>query len=797
MPINLHSYLSSLQLLILTWIGSAELATASPTLPQERVLPGGEGVGSPYGYFGQQVALDGNRMMVVAKEAAAVGSVIYYEFEAGSWLEKQQLLATGNSTDVQFGSDLFLHGDTLVVGASSIYRERDNNSIYIYGYNDFKWQLEQKITGFSLVADRMGAHVALDQDTLFFAAEDCEFDFLTVDCVVEFVRSDQSWVEGQIIKPEFDFYYSGFGQKLLIKGHELYIGAPRARNGVDHNVGGVFHFLKTAGDWVNNQVLFASDGLSYDEFSTAINVYENTLVIGAYSHDTAVLNQGAVYIFNRETNTSQWQETDKLMPALDENAHHFGYSISLYEDQLLIGLESGDQIDELNDKFYLFENQAGNWTPIIFDNPFAGRNGRFAHSVAISDVHLVVSEIMAGDNMTGVFHSYEKTANAWQHASQVEPELGSDYAKFGNYMTADGDFLFISAPKEFNSNNQYGSVYIYSKTLGDHQMIDKVISPDTNTTSDFGYAIDVSLGRLAISSPYDQEAGDLAGAVFIYDEQTAWQTYQKLIPMSQDSTARFGTSVSIDGDSLAVGAPFELINDLYVGNVSIFEITDDVWTHELTIEPNEVLASDRFGQTVVLVGEHLMISSKTNNDIAGNTGEVDIYRKINGVWTYLQSFTDANLNYRDIGNQVIIKGDLAAISATSIAANAGAVFMLQFNGTSWDYLQVLYADDFTSNNLFGSAIEITPKSIYIGASNDRAFGYATGSIYQFNRLANTWQQSQKINSFDQLNGIGFGANLTLIGSELCIGAPLENTRGFQAGAVYCQEIDEIFTTTFE
>ena len=85
------------------------------------------------------------------------------------------------------------------------------------------------------------------------------------------------------------------------------------------------------------------------------------------------------------------------------------------------------------------------------------------------------------------------------------------------------------------------------------------MSPSISSASDrFGYGVDASPNRLVVGGPRSDANGlTNGGAVFIHDRESngSWGAEELLVPGDLTDWDRFGQSVSLDGDRLLVGAP--------------------------------------------------------------------------------------------------------------------------------------------------------------------------------------------------------------------------------------------------
>ncbi|MDP6124879.1 MAG: FG-GAP repeat protein [Candidatus Latescibacteria bacterium] len=103
-----------------------------------------------------------------------------------------------------------------------------------------------------------------------------------------------------------------FGGSVSLSGDVAVIGAV----GDDYdvfNTGSAYVFERQAdGSWTEQQKLSASDGSADDQFSSSVSVFGDVAVMGTYLDDDNYSNAGAVYVYERQTDSS-WTEEAKLL----------------------------------------------------------------------------------------------------------------------------------------------------------------------------------------------------------------------------------------------------------------------------------------------------------------------------------------------------------------------------------------------------------------------------------------------------------------------------------------------------
>ncbi len=92
----------------------------------------------------------------------------------------------------------------------------------------------------------------------------------------------------------------------------------------------------------------------------------------------------------------------------------------------------------------------------------------------------------------------------------------------------------------------------------------------------------------------------------------------------------------------------------------------------------------------------------------------------------------------------------------------------------------LTASDGTANDFFGNDVAVSDDTIIVGAFWDAENGYASGSVYVFERNwggANTWGQTAKITAIDGVANDVFGGSVAIGGNTIVVGADGDDTSG--------------------
>lgn len=173
-----------------------------------------------------------------------------------------------------------------------------------------------------------------------------------------------------------------FGTSVAIDYPFLVVGTPGDDDG-GTNAGAVYLFWYTSGAWAQFSKHVASDTGSADDFGRAVSISGETFVVGAPGHDTATVDNGAVYTFTR--GALLWFEDDTvLLPSTTAtNNAHFGEALSLMGDRLLVGAPDDNYLNTEGGRAWIYgRTPSDSWNPLA--NLYAlDAFGHFGSSVSM------------------------------------------------------------------------------------------------------------------------------------------------------------------------------------------------------------------------------------------------------------------------------------------------------------------------------------------------------------------------------------------------------------------------------
>lgn len=288
----------------------------------------------------------------------------------------------------------------------------------------------------------------------------------------------------------------------------------------------------------------------------------------------------------------------------------------------------------------------------------------------------------------------------------------------------------------------------------------------------------------AISAPGSRAD---TGAAYVFVRQGgAWEYQAKLTPGTSLS-GYFGCSVSIDGDRAVCGADQDRSAAYWAGAAYVFHRSGTTWTREAQLLASDAHSEDRFGWSVGISGDRVVVGSPQDDDVPGQSGSAYVFRFDDPVWVQEQKLTASDADNADyFGYSVAIDGDLLVVGAYR-DEDGGSAYVFRREGTTWIEEDKLVASDHESGDEFGTSVSISGELIVVGAPKEDEAQSNSGSAYVFRREGATWVQETKLHADDAYTGDAFGHSVSIRGGRIVVGVPFDDISdgsGIDEGSAY-------------
>ncbi|MCK5824595.1 MAG: T9SS type A sorting domain-containing protein [Ichthyobacteriaceae bacterium] len=418
-----------------------------------------------------------------------------------------------------------------------------------------------------------------------------------------------------------------FGMAVSIDGNNAVVSAPGDGSYYDYGAVYVYTYKEGTG-WTEKQKLSHDD--STHRFGSSVCIKGENIIIGAYKSHSA-------YIYSLDENDHTWKQKAELYPLVGEWyiwGSFFGSSVAIEDNKAFVGATS------LNDTgavfCYIFDEENSSWN---FKQLLEPKNGDksdiFGFSISISNNNLIIGAPKDDDNGTDsgsvYFYSFDENKNIWKENSKITPDdiVGNDF--FGWDVSISQNFAIAGA---YRANNYTGSAYIMeqNESTKTWNLTNKLTSLDGTYRDFFGCSVDIDVG-VAIVGAYG--VNDEEGSAYIYTynkDEKNWRETNTLVA-SQVSLSRyydyFGYSVSISGTNSIAGSYYNsnmgsayifnnISNPNYLTNVNIE--SDDCIFYPNPVKNKLTVKTKTSGITTIKIlnsiGEVILSKTSTSNSFS-------------------------------------------------------------------------------------------------------------------------------------------------------------------------------------
>lgn len=299
-------------------------------------------------------------------------------------------------------------------------------------------------------------------------------------------------------------------------------------------------------------------------------------------------------------------------------------------------------------------------------------------------------------------------------------------------------------------------------------------------TNEAGTSVSISANGLivAIGAPRNIGNGNYSGNVRVFQNVSGvWSQVGNSI-LGKSANDKFGTSVSLssDGSIVAMGAPYNDDNGMpYNGAVSVYKNVSGIWNKI----GNDIIdnVQDLSGVSVALSsdGSVVAIGSSYGNDL-GPAGNVSVYENIAGNWSKIGNTLTGSSAGDMFGNSVAISdnGSIVAIGANAAdgnGLNSGSVSIYQNVSGNWVKIGADIHGEFAGDD-FGAGVSLSADGsiVAVGATENDGNGSYSGHVRIFKNISGSWTQlGTDIDGEHAGDRSGFTVSLSTDGTILAIG----------------------------
>ncbi len=479
----------------------------------------------------------------------------------------------------------------------------------------------------------------------------------------------------------------------------------------------------------------------------------------AVSGDTAVIGadlkhslQGAAYVFVRSG--ASWTQQAKLTASDGASGDQFGFSVSLNGDTAVVGAFGNGSGQGAA---YVFVRSNGNWVQQAKLNASDGASGdNLGISVSVNgDTALVGASSQA--SAQGAAYVFVRSGTSWTQQAKLTASDGASGDQFGASVSVMADTAAVGSP---GRGSRQGGAYVFVRTGGNWTEQAKLAASDGAAGDSFGNSVSVSGDTVAIGA---MAKGGTIGAAYVFKRTgTNWGQQAELTAADGRPRDQFGRYVSVDGNTVVSGANSGPPN---TGAAYVFVSSGATWSQQAKLLAVFGGGGDEFGYSIAVSGDTIIAGAPLQ---ANHKGHAYAFVRAGTNWTQQADFGAPDAASGDyFGWFVSVNGDTAVVGAIFADSFQGAAYVFVRSATGWTQQAKLTASDRAGGDIFGASVSIDGETAVVGASEKAS---NTGAAYVFVRTGSTWTQQAKLTAPDGAAGDFFGESVAVSGDTAVIGA---------------------------
>ena len=403
-------------------------------------------------------------------------------------------------------------------------------------------------------------------------------------------------------------------------------------------------------EWqVAPQILSAIPSVVGDGFGCAVAMNEagTILVVGASDAKVDDVNAvGAVHIYVYSKLLNAWEHVQLLecpqnllggVPIGSSALALFGWSVAISETTIVVGAPIGAPLfgPPLPGRAYVFQQSADDnlWGKIVGGERVANKIlaptdpeliGYFGGSVAIDidpafgtdDTRIAVGSPFRGTANQGGVYIFEGTGSTFTQKKFLLPEDVIAQDQFGSKVAMDGNLLVVGAQlADSDDLVNSGAAYVYRRTsnvgetIGTWSSIPDATLINAGGASEDGFGSSVSIvgNTIAVGAP-GTDRGVVSAASFVvgtrYTIQVVGTTDFTLIGAASN---RVGTIFTATAAGIGTGTAY--VASSSNGSAFVYRFTGGFWTVDSEVFPRETNAANAFGYSLGLAmnGDQLLV----------------------------------------------------------------------------------------------------------------------------------------------------------------------------------------------
>ena len=225
--------------------------------------------------------------------------------------------------------------------------------------------------------------------------------------------------------------------------------------------------------------------------------------------------------------------------------------------------------------------------------------------------------------------------------------------------------------------------------------------------------------------------------------------------------------------TVVAGTQYTSLNNK-AGEAWAFSRDGTSWNQEAYLTPSDGFVNDRFGESIAILGDTMVVGAKGAYDQGSRSGAAYVFQRIGGTWVEQAKLTaSAGMTYDHFGWSVAMdEGTIVVGANRGWRTGLGSAYVFVRSGGLWTEEVALTASDGANFDWFGDSVAVAGDTVVVGAPG-------SSSAYVFVRNGASWSEEAKLVPAGGPLDISFGESVAASGDMLVVGAPGDDELGQQ------------------
>ena len=375
---------------------------------------------------------------------------------------------------------------------------------------------------------------------------------------------------------------------------------------------------------------------------------------------------------------------------------------------------------------------------------------------------------------------------------KLSPNDELDFAAFGKSVAISGNYAVVGADFAQHEGIACGAAYVYFHNGESWLQQAKLVPADGGEGDLFGNSVAISGEHIVVGANEHDGVGVNSGAAYIFKlEGEFWIQKTKLVALDGEAYDAFGISVAISADNVLIGAYSDGDNGFFSGSAYVFTRSGDAWLEQAKLLPDDGEAEDKFGRSVSIDEDYAVVCALLSDDDGAESGSVYVFKNDDNRWHQQAKLTAGDAQTDDrFGRSVSIEGNylvIGAVLADDNGDSSGKAYVFQRTEDDWMEQAILLPSDGAAGDFFGYSVATNGRFTIVGALFNDEMGVNSGAAYLFRRSGNVWSQVDKLTAPDPVEDANLGISVAISEDQTLAGAPYAKTL-LTSGAAYLDDL---------